>query len=552
MIKTNLISFQHFILILLLLSGCSGISPGINPNPVFKTQPGDQKVPISLYFDKAGKYVVTTKVWLEQWVDYDKENTWVTKNPVILEYKYSDPNDLTPGSTTDYYDEFCYDNTKKSIISYMKFNNTKECKDDRMPLYVMVRSKEKPGKFDIDIIRQDVNGNVPVTKFLRISNIKIDDKLLHEQSKTVKCRHWVDKQKKRIYLIINMIQNDSSIPVGIQFCNSSNSPIRGEISRNMWEEIKNNTWQAELNIFKNEDPEREIALYRTENNLGTVRYEFDLCHPKYNYRNTSLFVNINSEPGDLEFAIKRIKKNMKTNFISFDQMEYSYFTLNGRHPNAVTSKIIDGDAIIELTFPKQKSHSHKKTQVTSLSTKKRNPINKQPKVVESINKVKENFNIGVLPFSTIISDELKSIIQPKTLVNKIRIKVIRALTNKIKGSRIKSVNYPKNTAPFTQETIDLIAPTLKKDIKNTPLFILEKICKRYKQDKIIIGHFEENLINNQLDICLRLYDCSNQEMISFSQHIDLDSQQTITEKDIDDMINSIGNRLNNGLKGFTI
>jgi len=562
MIKTILLSFQHFMLILLLLSGCSGISPGINPNSDFKTLPGDQKIPISLYFDKPGKYTVSTFEYVLQedgWRKYS-ENTWITIKPIILEYEYSELNDRTGYTQKNYYQEFCYDNTKKSIINYFGYNNTIKICKETMPLYLMIRSKEKPREAFISYSQNFYNLSVntfPKYRHLRYKDIKINRKMLHEFKPKVKCRHCVDLIGKRNYLIIDMIHNDAFIPVGIKFCNSNNLPIRGKILSNEWKKRKSeDTWYAELKIEHYQYKREDILLYKTEDCFtGSVRYQFDLCKPQNEaFYDSSLIVNIPSKtrPGDLNFDIKRIRKNIKNVFVPFREIETHYFMLNGKHPNVIYSKTSNREVSIELQFKKQEIQAHKKQKANNVSTKTRNPglLNKQPRVADSI-KVMENFKIGVLPFSKIISDELKSIIQPETLVNKIRIKVIRTLQNRIKGN-IKSVNYPNNTAPFTQETIDLIAPTLKKDIKNTPLYILGKICQDCYQDKIIMGHFEENLINNQLVICLRLYDCKTQEMIPFSQHIDLDSQQTISEKDIDMMINKIVYRLRNVLQGLTI
>jgi len=442
--------------------------------------------------------------------------SWTSKIPLSLHYSY---NMNSTGRI-------------KRRLDQELFNLDEKNKRNRsLKLYIRLISNFRPDslifKKNAKNIQQNEKGSF-LSKEISVNGIP-----LNQFNYNVQVRNKETDSKKGIYHL--MIMEINSFPIGLRLCDQTKFPIKGDIKRIEWKNnhSKNNVWCAPLNVS-----EKPVNLSKKKKDRLGSFYQLNACKPEKNGKD--LYVKIFSKhaPANLDFVFKSENGPSTGDFILFTDLK-KCFTLNGNNPTEIKN---DHILINDKFFPAiTLDFADEKQTIEELITQNNPELSDRNQIIY----------IGILPFSVVISDDVKARIQPDTMIDQIRNKFV-GLLKKQTNIHVEKVSYPRNIAPFSQETIDLVPPTLKKDIINTPEKILTGICKIQKKDKLIIGNFEEDLISNQLILCVRLFDCATQEMISLPLKSDIAGEETFSEKMMDEVIKKLVLRLQQAIHKFAI
>lgn len=440
----------------------------------------------------------------------------------------------------------------------------KSCGQHRMgrPLLVNIFSKTCPGKLTFNY-QINYQGNYP--KFLRFTNLQkyfsldgkipsaiISDRENYEYKSTHKIKpcpaliltffkkhHQLETLKKENPQYINqneyvskephirvtresnndvhMIQSDHftnadrlAIPSGIYFHKLGTYLVSASIDSNEWIN-KNGAWWGRLYTFTGfYDHKNQVSkglIYKNDVLDGQFQVNFGMNQVAG--KPLHILIYSPEKPKALSFQLQKTVR--QTGFLAFNEISNAFF--------------IDGKPAAWLND----EQPYKKQPVATLflpsKRKKATVLNKQST---------EKSRIGILPFSTMLTNELSVKLKQSTIQE--FHKVVTELFQKQSNITINEVQYSKNTDPFTFELIEIPAPTIEKVVEETPEFILFNICRKHQMDTLLFGHFEENLVENYVRIIIRVFDCKSKTYQSYVKTIEF---QNVSEQTVKNAINQL-------------
>ena len=157
-------------------------------------------------------------------------------------------------------------------------------------------------------------------------------------------------------------------------------------------------------------------------------------------------------------------------------------------------------------------------------------------------------SLGILPFSD-------NMLTPD-LMKKLDMSFIHSIEDYCKkiflseskqGVIVELIKYPTNINPFSIELIEIPPPTIEKDESADPESILKRINKQDRTFKtLIFGHIEEDLINNELILCIRGFISKLDDRLSVKRKIKIPNNKISVDKikaNIKEMVVDLINRL---------
>jgi len=305
---------------------------------------------------------------------------------------------------------------------------------------------------------------------------------------------------------------------GILFCGKGNYVVTASINQSEWYG-SGDLWQGKIYTF-NLNRDGNNSFY---NGLqkGETGYQVDLCDE--DKIGSPLLINTKSniKPGNLEFKINKTFQKNYAEFISFEDCP-GCFTINGIKAHYIMP---DKDLLGNNDYPA----------ITIFCNQQK--TNEQP-VVKPIVKHAAKYDIkyGILPFSVMLSDEVNSKLDPYFVQN-----IEKNINKEIEaqyGYNVQVLKYPENINPFTRAAIEAPLPTIDFDEENNPLNLLGKICEEYNINTLLLGHFEEDLLDNNVYLIIRVYFPKKNDYETFLRTIDL-NDKTINTILIENKINSL-------------
>ena len=171
------------------------------------------------------------------------------------------------------------------------------------------------------------------------------------------------------------------------------------------------------------------------------------------------------------------------------------------------------------------------TSCTSFMSKPTTDNNINPPIPNITN----NERIGILPFSVLISDDVKiKISQYYNIENQ-----FMDLLKK-NGINVKPIEYPSDQQPFTYEEMNAPAFEIDADDFATPEQILKGISSREGFSQIVFGHVEE--ISDSLYLVARVYSNADNQIKTTNKKIRITN---LTATSINTKISTLANDVAN-------
>ncbi|KPA08777.1 hypothetical protein MHK_011022, partial [Candidatus Magnetomorum sp. HK-1] len=138
-------------------------------------------------------------------------------------------------------------------------------------------------------------------------------------------------------------------------------------------------------------------------------------------------------------------------------------------------------------------------------------------------------SIKIMPFSDdMLNDDLKNKLKTKNIYKTCK-KIIREFIKpKINVSLGK---YPKNIEPFSIEAIEMPLPTIDNYFTDDPESIFKSINQKEPNQVLIIGHIEEDLMTNEIILCIRAFITKIDDRLTVKQSLKI-SNKNIREFEI--------------------
>ena len=155
-------------------------------------------------------------------------------------------------------------------------------------------------------------------------------------------------------------------------------------------------------------------------------------------------------------------------------------------------------------------------------------------------------NLGILSFSdNMISDEILQELGSDYIANIETHCQSQLLAHAEQSITVVIVDYPSHIDPFSIDSIEVPKPTIEPDLRNDPETILRCINAQSElYQTLIIGHIEENLIDNQLILCFRGFISNLDNSLSVKRKLIINSNiGEQARSTIDEMILELLNRL---------
>ena len=290
------------------------------------------------------------------------------------------------------------------------------------------------------------------------------------------------------------VSHKQSVSSGMYFHKPGKYSVQALIFKHEWKNI-DGAWIGKLFSFETTNKTKKQVskglLYKNDR-LDGSRFQVNFGKEQENGQPLIVSIVSQSKPGHLMFKFQKVIQYPL--FIPFDEIANA-FNLDGTPARWLNNDIpINQKPVVNL-FPNKK-YSRKKT------------FNKKSFAPEKI---------GIVPFSIILTDKLSFNLNKQTIQHFHKI-VVDAFQRQTR-MKIAVLSYPPNFEPYSLDTIETPEPTIDPIVEDRPEYFFGNICKQSNFNYILFGHFEEDILNNHLDIIIRVFDCASSTYKTYKKKI---------------------------------